>query len=1023
MNVKKLVKGMLCLCLALFSTMAYAQNNTVTGKITNASDGAPIPGISVMGETTSGKKVGTATGSDGTYKITSSDGFKKIVFTGSGFLRREEDITGKSDVSYAMTTSNTNLNEVVIVGYGTRKVKDLTGSVAQVTTKDFNKGVIASPDQLIAGRTPGVVVTPADGQPGSASTINIRGASSLRGSNVPLYVVDGVPLFNGGTSGNGGSGLEGNQTPMNPLAFLNPNDIESMTILKDASSAAIYGSRGANGVILVTTKSGKSRRGTLTFNTSVSFSKAAAKYDLLNPSDFLAGVKAANISAGTSPEDATIAVANVDKGASTDWQDEIFRTGVSQNYNLGWGMVNKGTTVRLSGSYDNIQGIVENSGLKRLSAKANIQQKLINDKLTLNANLTYGNIKNTYAPNSTNAGYQGSLIGAAIAFNPTFPVYDAQGYFYDPKDGNRNPVQMLNYFSDGDNINRYLMNLSAGYEIITGLTYKVTYGYDKSASLREAFSDPRLGANAFSGTSNVNGVNYENPIFGNGRGLSQDLDVNANLFENTLTYDKSFGNQDLNAVVGYSYQGTTYEGSSVVGWGLNTPVVTPTDVFVKDMGNFVNKKPGYIPFYSKEELQSFFGRVNYTINNKYLLTATVRVDGSSKFGTNNKYGTFPAFAAKWKIMSEDFAAKSLGNVFTELSLRANWGILGSQDGLGAYDALNLSQTFVNNIDGSEGTNVVHQGNNDLKWETATTSGVGLDFAFVGNRLTGTIDYYHTVRQNMLFFGPTPGGFSASSNYFNNINGEVVNQGVEVSFNYQAIKKTKFSWDINYNMTFMNNEMRNLDKTIITGEVSGQGLTGAYAQTFANGYPMYTWKMPVFEGFDGNGYARYADGTKDQLLGSPLPTFTLGLTNSFTWGNWSASIFVNAATGFYVYNNTANALFLAGSLKTAHNVTYEVVNSGESSINPGSVSSRFLEKGDFLRFANSQISYNFNIKNKYIKTLSATLGGQNLILITNYSGLDPEVNVDKQINGVPSRGFDYAGYPKAKTVTVGLNIGF
>jgi iron complex outermembrane receptor protein len=252
---------------------------------------------------------------------------------------------------------------------------------------------------------------------------------------------------------------------------------------------------------------------------------------------------------------------------------------------------------------------------------------------------------------------------------------------------------------------------------------------------------------------------------------------------------------------------------------------------------------------------------------------------------------------------------------------------------------------------------------------------------------------------------------------------VVNQGFEFSLNYQAIKKTKFTWDISYNMTFYQNEMSGFEVPVITGAVSGQGLSGAYAQTFTNGYPLFTWKMPVFQGFDGNGYARYADGAKDQVLGSALPTFQAGLTNNFSFGRWNASFFINGATGFYVYNNTANALFLAGSIKTSHNVTYEVANSGESPINPGSVSTRFLEKGDFLRFANSQISYNFNIKNKYIKTLSASIGGQNLLLITNYSGLDPEVNVNKQIGGVPSRGFDYAGYPKAKTFNIGLNLGF
>ena len=420
-------------------------------------------------------------------------------------------------------------------------------------------------------------------------------------------------------------------------------------------------------------------------------------------------------------------------------------------------------------------------------------------------------------------------------------------------------------------------------------------------------------------------------------------------------------------------------------------------------------------------MQSYFGRVNYTLNGKYLLTATVRIDGSSKFGENNKYGTFPAFAAKWKIMKEEFAQKGLAKVFTDLSLRVNYGQLGSQDGLGAYDAIDLQQTYVGNS--GPATEFLHQGNKQLKWEEATTKGAGLDFTFKGNRLSGTIDYYFTKRRNLLFFGPVPGGFSASSYYFSNLPGEVWNTGVEFSLNYQAIKAKKFTWDIAYNMTFLHNELRNFNVVVNTGAVSGQGLSGAYAQTFANGKPLFTWKMPVFQGFDGNGDARYANGAQDQLLGSALPTFTAGLTNNFSLGRWNASIFVNSSTGFYVYNNTANALLLKGSLKTAHNVNYSVFNSNEDPINPGSVSSRFLEKGDFIRLSNALISYNFAIKNKVIKSLSASLSGQNLALITNYSGLDPEVNVDKQINGVPSRGFDYVGYPKPRTITLGINLGF
>lgn len=1002
----------------LFSVGVLAQNKTITGKVTD-SKGLPIVGASVV---VKGSKSGTTTDINGAFSLSVPANTSTLVISSVNYLETEVDVTGKSSVNVTMNATTSDLGEVVVVGYGTRKVKDATGSVAALTTKDFNQGVISTPEQLLQGRTPGVTITPSSGEPGAAATINIRGTSSIRGNNDPLFVVDGVPIDGGGTSGTA-SGIEGSSTPKNPLMFLNPDDIESISILKDASSAAIYGSRGANGVIIITTKRGRGKNGSFSFGANTSVSTPASRYDLLNAQDFLLAVKKANIDAGTSPADAAAAVKSVDKGASTDWQDQIFRTGISQNYNLAWGISNKGTNVRLSGSYDDQQGIIKNSGLKRLTGRANLSQKFLKDKAKLDATFTYSNVKNEYPPLTNNAGYQGSLVGAAITFNPTYPVYNPDGSFFDPLDGNRNPAEMLAYFTDNDNINRLLTNVSLSYEIVKGLTYKATFGYDNSKSKRTSFADPRLSSNAFGGNTNVFGVDYGNPISGNGRGVLQDLTLKSQLVEHTLTYDKSFNNgHSIDAVAGYSYQSNETEGSGTVAWGLSTPVTAPTDVFVKSMNNFTHSKPAYLPFYSKTELQSYFGRVNYTINDKYLFTATLRIDGSSKFGTNNKYGTFPAFAAKWKLANEKFAANSIAKVFNEFSLRANYGKLGSQDGLGAYDAIDLAQTFIGNSGGNE-TQFVHQGNKNLKWEEATTTGVGLDFSLISNRLSGTIDYYFTKRRNLLFFGPTPGGFSATSYYFSNLPGYVLNKGLEFSLDYQAVKGSKFTWDIGYNMTFLHNELRDFNVVVNTGAVNGQGLTGAYAQTFANGYPLFTWKMPVFLGFDGNGDARYAKGAQDQLLGSALPTFTAGLTNNFTLGRWSASLFVNTSRGFYVYNNTANALFLRGSIKTAHNVTYAVANSPEDPINPGSVSSRFLEKGDFIRLSNAMISYRFKVKSDVIKSLSAYVAGQNLLLITKYTGLDPEVNIDHNINGVPSRGFDYAGYPKPRTVTLGVNLGF
>lgn len=997
-----------------FTAISLAQQ-TVTGTVTDTK-GEPLPGVTVS---IKGTKNATSTNNKGVYTLNNVAVNAVLKFSGAGITGKEVGLNGKSVVNTELEASVSSLNEVVVVGYGTRKVKDLTGSVAALSTKDFNKGLISTPEQLIQGRTPGVTITPSSGEPGAAATINIRGTSSIRGNNDPLYVVDGVPLDNSGTSGSA-SGVEGSSTPKNPLIFLNPNDIESITILKDASSAAIYGSRGANGVVIITTKIGRSKRGAFTFGSTTSVSKTASRYDLLKPQDFLAAVRKANIDAGTSVADAAAAVLNVDKGYNTNWQDQIFQTGVSQNYNLGWGFANKGTAFRASGSYDDQVGIVKTSGLKRITGRLNFSQKFLNDRVKYEASFIYSNIKNKYAPNTNNAGYQGSLIGAAIAFNPTFPVYNADGTFYDPGDGNRNPVQMLNYFTDKDNIDRILTNHSLSVQLAKGLTYKGTFGYSNSNSIRKSFADPRLGSGAFGGTNSLWNVDYGNGIYQNGRAVQQDQKNTSILVEHTLTYDKAFDNgSELNVVGGYSYQSYENTGSAKVAWGLNSPVVNASDVFVKDINNFKNTKLYYLPYNNKAELQSVFGRVNYSIKNKYYFTATVRMDGSSQFGTDNRYGTFPAFAAKWKLLNEEFAAKSLGKVFNEFSIRAGYGILGSQDGLDPYSA---KGHLVIKPQGDTANILV--ANKKLKWEQAATTGVGFDFAFKGIRLSGTVDYYSTKRTNLIYQGPTPGGYSATSTYFSNLAGYVLNTGWEFSLNYQPIKAKKFSWEINYNMTFLHNVVKDLKISVNTGVVNGQGLSGAYAQTIANGYSLYTWKMPVYAGFDGNGDQRFANNDPgDKLLGSALPTFTAGLTNSFSFGNWSTSFFLNTTRGFYVYNNTGNALLLKGSVKTAHNVTYAVANSSEDPINPGSVSTRFLEKGDFVRLSNAVISYNFELKSKFVKTLTASLSGQNLLLFTAYTGLDPEVNVDKNINGVPSRGFDYAGYPKARTISLGINLGF
>jgi len=1018
MNLRLLARPILLGAFAcLFAIFSHAQTKTVTGKVTDSKDGSPLSGASVVAKGTS---TGTQTGADGSFKLTVPSTTKTLVISFAGFGNVEVNISGSNTADAKLTSTADALTDVVVIGYGSRKSKDVTGSVARVTEKDFNKGQISSPDQLLQGRTPGVLVTPSTGEPGAAATINIRGTGSISGAQEPLYVIDGVPLIQGGTLGSA-SGVEGSTTPKNPLIFLNPNDIESITVLKDASAAAIYGSRGANGVILITTKQGRGgKAGIFNFGATTSMANTARRYDLMNAQDFLLAAKKANIDGGADPVAAGDAVKGIDNGASTDWQDQIFRQAISQNYNLSWAFSNKGTTARLSASYDDQQGIVRNSGLKRLTARANLGQKLFNDKLKLEANITYSNTKNQYAPLSNNAGYQGSLLGAALQLNPTNPVYNKDGSFFQPGD-QRNPVQMLAYFDDRDFVNRFLTNLSATYQITPSLSYRAVLGLDNSKSERTAFADPRLGSNAYGGTINVFGRDYQNGIQGNGRVTRQNLETKSTLIEHYFTYDKTFNNvHAINAVAGYSYQSfqTSYTGR--FGWGLNTPVVAPTDVFVKDFSKFKNYA-NFVPGFDRNELQSVFARVNYTYKDKYFLTATVRSDGSSKFGANNRYGTFPAFAFKWRVLEETWAQNTLGKLFSDFNIRANYGKLGSQDNLGSYAALNLQQTF--DVGSGPVTRFIQQGNPNLKWEEVATTGIGVDFTTKNGRLSATVDYYKNERTNMLFFAPTPGGFAPTSSWWINLPGNVVNKGWEFSVNYKLVKGNKFNWDINANVTTVDNNVTGLPTPINTGAVSGQGLTGAFAQTLTNGSPIFTWSMPVFQGFDGNGNARYAAGAANQLVGTALPKMFAGLTNNFSYGRWNLSVFLNAVTGHYIYNNTANALLLKGSLRNARNVTYAIGNGPENPFNPGSVSTRFLEKGDFIRLANMNLSYAFDIKGKAIKTLTAFASGQNLALFSKYSGIDPEVNVDKSINGIPSRGFDYTQYPRPTVITLGINVGF
>ncbi len=994
----------------LFFIIAFqgsAQN--VTGVVTTARD-IPIQDVNVEEKGTYNR---TTTNSLGHFSFVVNGGI--LVFSAPGYSTRELSLGKQSSVVVMLEEDPT-----VAIGYGVVSQSRLTGAVVNLGSQNFNPGVIATPEQLFAGKIAGVTVTPSSGEPGATSSIAIRGYSSpLPGNNEPLYVIDGMPMDNNGTSPTR-SGVEGTSTPKNPLFFLNPDDIASIVILKDAA-AAIYGMRAANGVILVTTKSGEKGKGGFTFNTYAGFSKPAKRYDLLNSNDFLTGVENASIAAGVSPAIAKQNVSSppINLGSSTDWQNQIFRTSLVNGYQLGWGMANTTTKLRVSGSYENQPGVVNNSGLTRLTGRVNLSKYLIKDKLSFDAQGTVGNVKNQYAPITDNAGYQGSLIQSAIYFNPTAPVYSPGGTFFDTGDGRRNPAAMLAYLSDNDNVNRIMGNLSLKYEILDGLALTASSGINNSNSLRKSFADPRIPMNWGLGNTVINGFAYNNQITGNGRAVYQYLTNTSSLLGLTLSFDRVFRAHAISANGGYNYQEFKSNSYGNLAWGLNNPVTTPTDVFIKDIDNFNIITSAYPSTTSTTKLTSYFARVGYGFREKIFITGILRDDESSKFASSNRNSLYYGLTGRWKLNKETFAGNNLAKWFTEFDLRGSYGKLGSQEGLDPH-ATQTYTSFWTPYGFSNPISIFYNGNSRLKPETATAIGVALDWK-VSNRIGGTIEYFNNTRDHILNYS-SGGGFGSGPNFLSNSAGAVVNRGVEVVLIGTPVKQGDFYWNSSLNMTFYKNEVKNFGVPVATGAVFGPGLTGAYAQIITNGHPLFTWSMPQFTGYDASGVNTYASNAQNKLLGSALPTFSGGLSNEFSYKNLELSFLLTSSTGFYVYNNTTNAFLTKSSLATANNVTYAVLNSIENPRNPNAVSSKYLEKGDFVRLSYTSISYRVPLSNSLLKSLSVSITGQNLLLLTKYSGLDPLVNVNHNL-GNASRGFDYGGYPPARTFILGLKMQF
>ncbi|MFT5771041.1 MAG: TonB-linked SusC/RagA family outer membrane protein [Algoriphagus sp.] len=973
---------------------------SISGTVTDES-GLPLPGATVL---VKGTTNGTVTDLDGKFSIDVTD-TAIIQISYVGYISRELSVNGQSIFDIQLKPDATQLEELVVVGYGTQKRSDVTGAIGSVKSEDFNRGVITNPVDLLQGKVAGVNITSASGEPGANQNVIIRGIGSLRSGTQPLYVLDGFLLDNSDTG-----------VASNPLNFLNPNDIASIDVLKDASATALYGSRASNGVIVITTKKGKAGTSQVNLSASTAWSSMANKIDVFGADEFRRQVVA-------------VGGALEDFGGNTNWQDKLTQVGFSQDYNLSMSGAN---TERFSYfaslGYQSQEGILKNSELKRYSGKLNMNQKAFEGRLTIDYNLTASFTENLRPSIS-------STISDMLYLNPTIPAFtDGQPTLLNTNA--LNPIKRYDIYSDDAANNRILGTISPSFEIMDGLIYKLNLGVDYSNTNRYIQNRPFIGV-----------INESNISDGT---LNELITANTNsLVENTLTYNWNNYKHNFTVLAGHSYQTfmDEFRGTSARGFANNN-----IDPRYQDQ-NSTSLLPTTISASAiKNELQSFFGRVNYTYADRYLFTATFRADGSSKFGQNNRYGYFPSFALGWNVTKEDFMANS---VFNNLKVRASWGRTGNQEIPSKITKASYSEDRLATGGGSLNTYPIDaQGstldsypygivftrvaNPNLQWEVSTQIDFGIDFAFLDYRLTGTLDYFNKVSSNILLEVVPADPIQPTSTFWDNIdNMKIHNSGVELGLNYASKPKKDFSYEIGGNITFIQNEVRDSPYSVLTtGAAQGAGQTGATINGYINNQPIGAFYMLQFDGIGEDGSNKFKDINGDgeildndrSVVGSAIPKIIYGFNTNLKYKNFNLGLNFNGASGNDIYNHTNMSLFTKAQLSRSNNTTdFAVQYPNESFNNSNTVSTRFLESGSFFRLNNATLGYNVNPSRigmgDAFQNIKLSLTGQNLFVITNYSGFDPEVNTGSTSGGIQTFGIDRFTYPRARTFMINLNLTF
>ena len=976
----------------VFFLNSYAQQSPVTGTVTS-SDGMPIPGVNIIQKGTSN---GVVTDFDGIYSIVlEEDSEQVLVYSFIGFQSKEETVNNRSTIDVTLNDGGS-LDEVVVIGYGTQKRRDITGAISSISSDDFPDAPPVAPEQILQGKVTGVNIVQNSGQPGAASTVQIRGVSSISAGNNPLYVVDGVPLQFGSANNSVALGGQGGTSAFssevsNPLNIINPADIQSIDVLKDASATAIYGSRGANGVIMITTKNKEGMGETFSYDTYFGVSNVRETLPFLSAQQYREYAESIN-------------EPYPDLGADTNWQDEIFRTAFTQNHNLSFSGGSATTKFRASFGYTTQEGVILSNVLEKYTGRLNGTHRALDGRLRIGVNMTYAHLDDDKVAISSNINNEGgNILKDALRWSPTLPVYNEDGSFYQVGELRINPVSWVDV-EDLNKTNYFIGNTDVKFDIIEDLTFGLNLGYSNESVDRYTLApETHPSAEAEGGRASI----------------SKFLNTTA-LIETTLNYDKQINDDNyLNMLVGYSFQRFENENTFTQ---ANQFVSTATKWNLIQSGTTLANTS----FKEANRLASYYGRLNYKLMDKFLLTLTLRRDGSSRFGGNNKWGTFPSGAFAYNISNEEFMSDSK---ISNLKFRVGYGVTGNQEiPNNLYrEQLSINGSSVYVLGGQAIPSVLptNYANPDLQWEETSQLNIGIDYGLFDQRLTGSLDYYQKKTDNLLLNFSTAAPSVVTSQWANV--GAVDNKGFEFGITGDIIETEDFSWTSNLNFSMNENEVTSLSNENFQRDqirtVDGSGVVGFQTgiQIIRPGLPIGTFYGRKFTGLDGEGLETFLDEDSDGaadlvVIGDANPDVVYGFNNNFRFKRFDASVNIRGVLGNDIYNNTA-AEFSYPVSAPGLNVLESALTNGTSRDEQAEFSSRWLEDGSYLRLDNLSLGYTFNTENiSLLKKARIYITGKNLLLVTDYTGYDPEVNTR-------AVGVDYLAYPRPTTYLIGGSVTF